>query len=80
MAFDSFGKPEQVRKAQVAGDTEKLRAFGRKGAEVARQNRERRAEEDAIFDEIQEEEAKLEEYERAKQANEHITPIEPEED
>lgn len=80
MAFDRFDRPKQVRQAQIDGDKAKLSALGRKGAEVANKNRQLRAEHEAIFDQIREEELILEEKARAEEANEHIAPIDPDKD
>lgn len=73
-------KPERVRKAQIEGDTNYLREAGKKGAEVANDNRKLRAEHDALWKEIEAEKALVEEHTRALEANEYIVPIDAPED
>ena len=65
-------KPERVRQAQLHEDTAYLSAAGKKGAEVANNNRERERTEEEILAELAEEAAALEELERMRATNEDV--------
>lgn len=66
------GKPKSIKEAMLAGDTERLSAAGRKGAEVANENRARAADEVATLEQIALEKAAIEEAELRRSTNEDI--------
>jgi hypothetical protein len=64
-------KPARVNAARVTGNTEKLRAFGRRGAEVTNEKRAQARIEDEMLNVKRAEEA----YERAREAHEDLAPL-----
>lgn len=73
-------KPESVRRAQLHGDTEALRAMGRKGAEKTKQIKADKHEMERYYKEQALRDAITEWEQTRKAANEHIVPIDPEEE
>lgn len=73
MGFESFkSKPASIESAVKAGDTEYLKAAGRKGAEVANRNRDLTAAVAAAEAERKAERLSAEEQALRESTNEHI--------
>jgi len=77
----AFGRvPERVQRAIETDNTEALSAAGRKGAEVTNNRKaEKRDQLDATTDRLRELND-AEDAEMRRQANEHIVPIDPEDE
>ena len=68
------GMPPVVHRAKVQDDLASLRYFGKKGAEAAKKNRLEKRDSNDYFDE----KARDKETLRRMETNEHIAPINPE--
>ncbi|HEX5774548.1 MAG TPA: hypothetical protein VFY28_01125 [Candidatus Paceibacterota bacterium] len=68
-------KPEAVRKAQFTGDREALSHLGKAGNKAAAEKRHIKKVEGDILDIARERDRARDEHARARQANEHIIPL-----
>lgn len=78
------GRPSHVERARHQDDLESLRTFGAAGGRVAQENRRERAanvEEEDRYHKEQALKAAIEEWKKTQgTANEHIVPVNPEEE